>query len=83
MTQYAWKHNFLITLIELFVHIDREKYSLRVLTPYETTKDKLENMLVSKSQAIGWTPPKCVHLVFESLRKCMHIDFDTIGKFTL
>ena len=43
---------YLITLIELFVHIDREKHSLRVLTPRETTKDKLENMLVSKSQAI-------------------------------
>ena len=24
---------YLITLIELFVHIEREKYSLRVLTP--------------------------------------------------
>ena len=48
------KHSlFLITLIELFVQIDREKHSLRVLTPRETTKDKLENMLVSKSQAIG------------------------------
>ena len=43
----------LITLIELFVHIDREKHSLRVLTPSETTKDKLVDMLVSKSQAIG------------------------------
>ena len=32
---------YLITLIELFVHIDREKHSLRVLTPRETTKDKL------------------------------------------
>ena len=32
---------YLTTLIELFVHIDREKYSLRVLTPRETTKDKL------------------------------------------
>ena len=44
---------YLITLIELFVHINCEKHSLRVLTPRETTKDKLENMLVSKSQAIG------------------------------
>ena len=44
---------YLITLIELFVHIDREKHSLRGLTPRETTKDKLENMLVSKSQTIG------------------------------
>ena len=49
----AWlnKHEstiFLITLIELFVHIDREKHSLRVLTPCETTKDKLANTLVSK-----------------------------------
>ena len=44
---------YLITLIELFVHIDREKHSLRVLTPRETTKDKLVNMLVSKSQPIG------------------------------
>ena len=43
---------YLITLIELFVHIDREKHSLRMLTPHETTKDKLANMLVSKSQAI-------------------------------
>jgi len=43
----------LITLIELFVHIDREKHSLIVLTPRETTKDKLVNMLVSKSQPIG------------------------------
>ena len=32
---------YLITLIELFVHIDCEKHSLRVLTPHETTKDKL------------------------------------------
>ena len=44
--------NYLTTLIELFVHIDCEKHSLRVLTPRETTKDKLENTLVSKSQAI-------------------------------
>ena len=44
---------YLITPIELFVHIDREKHSLRVLTPSETTKDKLVDMLVSKSQAIG------------------------------
>ena len=43
---------YLITLIELFVHIDREKHSLRVLTPRETAKDKLANSLVSKSQAI-------------------------------
>ena len=49
----------------------------------ETTKDELENMLVSKSQTIGWTLPKCVHLVFESPSKCMHIDFDTIEKFTI
>ena len=52
MTQYAWSTIYLITLIELFVHIDREKHSLRVLTPRETTKDKLANMLVSKSQVI-------------------------------
>ena len=32
---------YLITLIELFDHIDREKHSLRVLTPRETIKDKL------------------------------------------
>ena len=83
MTQYAWSTNYLITLVELFIHIDREKHSLRVLTPRETTKDKLENMLVSKSQPIGWTPPKSVHLVFESPSKCMHINFDTIRKFTL
>ena len=44
---------YLTTLRELFVHIDREKHSLRVLTPSETTKDKLVDMLVSKSQAIG------------------------------
>ena len=43
---------YLNTLIKLFVHIDHEKHPLRVLTPRETTKDKLENMLVSKSQAI-------------------------------
>jgi len=43
---------YLTTLIELFVHIDCEKHSLRVLTPRETTKGKLENMVVSKSQAI-------------------------------
>ena len=49
----------------------------------EITKDKLADMLVSKSQPIGWTPPKCVHLVFESPSKYMHIDFDTIEKFTL
>ena len=41
-----------IALIELFVHIDREKHSLRVLTQRETTKDKLANTLVSKSQTI-------------------------------
>ena len=74
---------FVITLVELFIHIDREKHSLRVLTPRETTKDKLANMLVSKSQAIGWTPPKSVHLVFESPSKSMHIIFDNNGKFTL
>ena len=50
---------------------------------YETTKDKLLHMLVSKSQTIGWTPPKYVHLVFESLIKCMHIVIDNNGKFTL
>ena len=44
---------FLNTFIELFVHIDHEKHSLRVLTPRETTKNKLANMLVSKSQTIG------------------------------
>ena len=44
---------YLITLIELFVHIEHEKHSLRVLTLRGTTKDKLENMLVSKSQPIG------------------------------
>ena len=50
---------------------------------YETTKDELEHMLVSESQTIGWTPPKCVHLVFESLIKSMHIVFDNNEKFTL
>ena len=49
---------YLITLIELFVHIDREKHSLRVLTPRETTKDKLANMLVSRLQPIGELPLK-------------------------
>ena len=44
---------YLTTLRELFVHIDREKHSLRVLTLRETTKDKLANLLVSKSHAIG------------------------------
>ena len=44
---------YLITLIELFVHINCEKHSLRVLTPRETTKDRHGNMLVSKSQPIG------------------------------
>ena len=83
MAQYAWKHNLSNHSYRLFVHIDCEKHSLRVLTPRETTKDKLENMLVSKSQAIGWTPPKCVHLMFESPSKYMHIDFDTNEKFTL
>ena len=39
---------YLITLIELFVHIDREKLSLRVLTPCETTKDKLEKLISLK-----------------------------------
>ena len=53
------------------------------MADYETTKDELENMLVSKSQAIGWTPPKCVHLVFESPSKYMHIIFYNNGKFTL
>ena len=74
---------YLITLIELFVHIDRKKHSLRVLTLCETTKDKLANMLVSKSQSIGWTPPKYVHLVFESPNKCMHNVYDNNEKFTL
>ena len=32
---------YLTILRELFVHIDREKHSLRVLTPRETTKNKL------------------------------------------
>ena len=53
------------------------------MAQYETTKDKLVNMLVSKSQTIGWTPPKCVHLVFESLIKCMNIIIDNNEKFTL
>ena len=53
------------------------------MAQYETTKDELENMLVSKSQTIGWIPPKCVYLVFESLIKCMHIVIDNNGKFTL
>ena len=43
---------YLITLIELLIHIKGEQHSLRVLTPCETTKDKLANMLVSKSQSI-------------------------------
>ena len=43
---------YVITLIELFVHIQREKHSLRVLTLRETKKNKLTNMLVSKSQTI-------------------------------
>ena len=46
------------------------------MAQYESTKYKLENMLVSKSQTIGCTPPKCVHLVFESPIKCMHIVYD-------
>ena len=45
----------------------------------ETTKDELENMLVSKSQTIGWTLPKCVWITSQS----MHIIFDNNGKFTL
>ena len=53
------------------------------MAQYETTKDKFVNMLVSKSQTIGWTPPKCVHLVFETPSKSMHIIFDNNGKFTL
>ena len=53
------------------------------MAQYETTKDKLENKLVSKSQIIGWTPPKCVNLVFESPIKSMHIVYDNNGKFTL
>jgi len=53
------------------------------MAQYETTKDKFVNMLVSKSQIIGWTPPKCVHLVFESPTKSMHLVFDNNGKFTL
>ena len=50
---------------------------------YETTKDKFENMLVSKSQTIWWTPPKYVHLVFESPTKSMHIVYNNNGNFTL
>ena len=53
------------------------------MAQYETTKDKLVNMLVSKSQIIGWTPPKYVHLVIESPTKNMHIVYDNNGKFTL
>ena len=53
------------------------------MAQYETTKDKLENKLVSKSQTIGWTPPKCMHLVFESPIKCMHNVFDNNGEFAL
>ena len=53
------------------------------MAQYETTKDKLENILASKSQTTGWTPPKCVHLVFESPTKYMHIVYDNNGKFTL
>ena len=53
------------------------------MAQYETTKDKFENMLVSKSQIIGWAPPKYVHLVFKSPIKCMHIVYDNNGKFTL
>ena len=37
-----------------------------MLTPRETTKDKLANTLISKTQTIKWSPPKFVHLVFES-----------------
>ena len=43
---------YLTTLIELFVHIDCEKHSLRVLTPRGTTKDKFANTSVSKTQPI-------------------------------
>jgi len=50
---------------------------------YETTKDELKNMLVSKSQTIEWTPPKYVHLVFELPTKNMHIVYDDNGEFTL
>ena len=39
---------YLITLVELLIHIESEQHSLRVLTPKETTKDKFVNMLVSK-----------------------------------
>ena len=53
------------------------------MAQHETTKDELENILVSKSQTIGWTPPKCVHLVFESPSKYMHIVYDNNGKFYL
>ena len=67
-------------LIELFVHIDCEKHSLRVLTPRETTKDKLGKHVSLK---ITSHRVNCVHLVFEPPSKCMHIDFDTIRKFTL
>ena len=49
----------------------------------EATKNKLVNMLVLKSQTIGWAPSKCVHLVFELLIKCMNIVFDNNGEFTL
>ena len=53
------------------------------MAQYETTKDKFVNVLVSKSQTIGWTLPKIMHLVFESPIKCMHIVYDINGKFTL
>ena len=53
------------------------------MAQYEATKNKFENILISKSQTIGWTPPKRVYLVFESPTKCMHIVYDNNIEFTL
>ena len=39
---------YLITLIELLIHIKGERPSLRVFYFVETTKDNLANILVSK-----------------------------------
>ena len=49
---------YLITFIELLIHIESEQHSLRVLTPKETKKDKFVNMLVSKITNHRMNSPK-------------------------
>jgi hypothetical protein len=62
----------LITPIELLIHIKSKQHSHSVIAPETRRQDTIE-----------WTPPKFVHLVFESPIKSMHIVFDNNGKLNL